>query len=324
MPHFYRVTAVDVAGNESAVSGPAYVVVRDRRAPPKPERLTATRTPAGRTRLAWAPVAAPDLLGYVVLRRNRTVRSGPAYAQASGQALLRTPSFEDTGEAGTAFEEGATYEYAVLAADSSRNLSDTAFVHVLVPDRTPPPAPTGLTATSDGARIALAWAPPAATDLGGYVLFRAEGQAPLQRWRPLGRYDQTLRDDSVTLGRAYAYAVAAVDTSGNEGPRSEPARVTARDDEAPMQVRNVRAEATEGGVSVTWEPARAPDLAGYRVLRANDPTALFTPVQEALVRAPTWRDPSGTASHWYRVVAVDTSGNESRPGAPARVGGRAQ
>ena len=61
----------------------------------------------------------------------------------------------------------------------------------------------------------------------------------------------------------------------------------------------------------------SPDLAGYRVYRSDIPTGVFEPVHADLVTDTRWIDRGGTIGAWYRIRAVDTSGNESRASAPA-------
>ncbi|MEO1480284.1 MAG: TolB protein, partial [Bacteroidota bacterium] len=62
-----------------------------------------------------------------------------------------------------------------------------------------------------------------------------------------------------------------------------------------------------------WEPVPAADLMGYRVERATTPSGVYAPAHQGLVPESMWTDPAGAVGQWYRVVAVDTSGNESRP-----------
>jgi len=131
-------------------------------------------------------------------------------------------------------------------------------------------------------------------------------------------------DTTATAGRTYVYRVSAVDSVGQEGPRSTPVQFTLRDDAPPRPIRNVRAVVpdTTGsgppGVRITWGPVDAPDLDGYRVERAGLPTGAYEPVHETAPDTTAWTDPGGTIGTWYRVRALDTSGNPSRPGEPAQ------
>jgi fibronectin type 3 domain-containing protein len=68
-------------------------------------------------------------------------------------------------------------------------------------------------------------------------------------------------------------------------------------------------------VELSWSINVEPDLAGYRVYRAEQEGvrgALLTP---ELLPSPAYRDNSVQSGHryWYTVTAVDRSGNESAP-----------
>jgi penicillin-binding protein len=94
--------------------------------------------------------------------------------------------------------------------------------------------------------------------------------------------------------------------------------------EACVGVRDITAPATPAGlaliqgpqgVEISWIPGAEPDLAGYRVYRAVEPST----VEQAVVRAEiakettVFRDGELSAGlvHAYFVVAVDAAGNES-------------
>ena len=64
---FYKVAAVDRAGNSSELSGPAAIVPADAQPPAAVRDLQAT-VEEGRVRLSWAASGEPDLKGYQVYR----------------------------------------------------------------------------------------------------------------------------------------------------------------------------------------------------------------------------------------------------------------
>ena len=163
----------------------------------------------------------------------------------------------------------------------------------------------------DALRATLRWDGTGDTDLGVYVVYRdgAEvGRTPAVR--------RLFRDADVAAGRSYTYAVAAVDTLGNEGPRSEPLAVLVGDPDPPRRVYNVRAERAAGGVALVWPAVPDADVAGYRVEGAIAPTGVFRAVGG--LREGTAATVPTSAGPWFRVVAVDTSGNESGPSEAVR------
>ena len=305
---FYAVSVVDLAGQEGEKSGVALVNVEDRTPPPAPTGLVATPGEDGTVALAWAHDSPADFLAFEVYRR-RTDRT-----QADvrlGDADLRQRRFVDTGETG-ALQTGAFYRYAVVALDSVRNVSDSATVFLQLPDVTPPAPPTALAAALNAVPHALLrWDPPLDLDLGSFRLVR-DG-AEIAR---LPRVRRTYRDTSVVVGREYRYTVVAVDTLGNASAPSEPLALRIADPDPPREVINLRAEATAGGVRLTWPAVPADDLAGYRVEGSGIATGVFETVVQAVDGTET--TVSARAGPWFRVVAVDASGNESAPSRAVR------
>ncbi len=116
--------------------------------------------------------------------------------------------------------------------------------------------------------------------------------------------------------------MTAIDEAGNVSAPALSSPISVRDGEAPRVVRNVQAVAQADGVLVAWEPVPSEDLAGYRVLRSSIATGQYDVVKEMSIGAPgvplQWTDSAGRAGMWYRVVAVDTSGNESEAPAPVQ------
>ncbi len=324
--YHYRVTAVDSAGNESEQSNATMAQVEDHEPPPAPRGLDATFEPTeegGTVRLRWSVAdVPPDLQTFRVLRRRRASSSGAtSYAQAN-TTPVRDTAFADraTGDDFT-FAEGDLYRYGVVAVDSARNASDTTFTRFQIPDRTPPDPPPQVQARNeDGVRAVVRWNAATALDVSAYRVYRRVGEEADSLWAEIPKGTHHVPDDDVQPGRRYRYAVSAVDSLDNEGPRSEVAEFVMRDFDAPPAVRNVQAQARpQEGVRIRWESVSSQDVAGYRVYRTPEiPTGVYEPVQDDPISQTEWTDPEGDAEMWYRVRAVDTSGNESRPSEPAR------
>lgn len=88
-------------------------------------------------------------------------------------------------------------------------------------DTSPPGVPAQVVAKPGGRRISLSWKPNTEADFVGYTLLRREGD---EGWQVLteGLAESSYDDGGLVDGRAYAYAVRAVDTSGNRSaPSSE-------------------------------------------------------------------------------------------------------
>jgi fibronectin type 3 domain-containing protein len=324
--YHYRVTAIDSAGNESEKSNAAMAQVVDHEPPPSPTNLDATFEPAndgGRVRLQWSAADIPeDLRTFQVLRRRLGESTGPtSYGQAHTDPVLDT-TFVDGGLGkASEFAEGAYYRYAVVALDSARNVSDSTFTRIQIPDRISPAPPAEVQALNeDGVRALVKWSPSTNLDVTAYRVYRRVDDGPDTLWTEVAGDVQQVPDRDAEPGRQYRYAVSAVDSLDNEGNRSDPATIEMRDFDAPAAVRNVQAQVQEEeGVRIRWETVSANDMTGYQVYRSTTiPTGIYEPVNEDLVAEPPFSDAEGEADMWYRVRAVDSSGNESRPSQPAR------
>jgi hypothetical protein len=95
-----------------------------------------------------------------------------------------------------------------------------------VADTTPPPAPSGVSATAGVKRITVAWT--AASDPSGirsYEVFRA---APKATFALLATISTTTYADAVPKGKTYRYYIVATDGAGNRSAPSATVSATAR------------------------------------------------------------------------------------------------
>ncbi len=117
----------------------------------------------------------------------------------------------------------STFGDTVTADTGSDHYSVDAFINwttSFVPDPDPPAKATGLTAdTISMAQIDLAWNANAEPDLSHYRVYR-EGLLVAQL------YTTSYSDRGLSPGTTYSYEVSAIDTSGNEGLKSDPASAT--------------------------------------------------------------------------------------------------
>ena len=116
--------------------------------------------------------------------------------------------------------------------------------------------------------------------------------------------------DGVDFGRMRCYSVRAVrgaGTGAQVGPSSPRACVTPVDTFAPAAPRSLTTVASEGAVSLIWEPNTDFDLGGYVVLRGDAGSDTLHPLTSAPVLDARYRDDTVTpgARYVYAVVAVD-------------------
>jgi hypothetical protein len=152
--------------------------------------------------------------------------------------------------------------------------------------------------------------------------------APLALLAPSGHPEY--RDTQFDFGKTYVYVVRGVTTvEGNalESSDSDPLVITPVDIFPPATPQGVVAAilANPNGestptveVDLSWSLNAESDLAGYRVYRSEREDEKGQLVTPELLLSPAYRDTSVAPSHqyWYRVTAVDRSGNESAPAPP--------
>lgn len=137
-------------------------------------------------------------------------------------------------------------------------------------------------------------------------------------------------DSQFTFGRTYAYSVHSVATyeyGSVESADSNVLEVTPRDTFAPATPENLAATATPASNSVTahvdlsWAINTESDLLGYNVYRSEMESGPGVRINAAPLITPVFRDNSVAAGkqYFYRVTAVDRSGNESAPSASVAV-----
>jgi hypothetical protein len=167
-----------------------------------------------------SPVTAP--LVYEVLRAPTP--------EAPLTPLLRTePGVTSAIDAG--LENDRTYAYAVRAIRQDGSVTvegePTARATAMPRDVTPPAPPTNLVAIPSARTVRLSWTPGTEPDLGGYVIYRADGAGPFVRVGSVRAPGTTFIDGDLAPGE-YRYAVTAQDTSprANESPHSNEVRVS--------------------------------------------------------------------------------------------------
>ena len=180
------------------------------------------------------------------------------------------------------------------------------------PDRTPPPAPTGLTATpASPIKVDLSWTAVDDPDSGisKYNLYRGGSL--------IGNTTATAYSDTTAIpGTTLIYEVSAVNGTNMEGAKSLPANATTPPDTAaPTAPANLQGAAVSAyQVNLAWTGSTDDwFLAGYRVYRnstlistvttTNFPDTMIEPLQ----------------SYQYKVAAIDLAGNESADSNPVNL-----
>ncbi|MDH4163260.1 MAG: hypothetical protein OEW15_11315 [Nitrospirota bacterium] len=154
----------------------------------------------------------------------------------------------------------------------------------------------------------------------GYNIYRGTeaghpGDVPLNR-EPVST--NSYRDTAVENGRTYYYRVRAVDSPVHpwrESQDSEEASAAPRDMTPPEQPMGLTVVPGIGRVFLTWNENKERDLAGYNVYRTVKSGAEAIPLTDKPVNRTTYSDDTvqPAMTYYYRITAVDRSGNESVP-----------
>lgn len=236
--------------------------------------------------------------------------------------------FTDSPQMRTTDGQPMRLTYALVSeAENARSPLSNLVAIVPLPVALPPEQ---LTATANAGGVVLSWKAPARSIAGGtapvvtgYNVYRGTGEAVGAAFdAPI---NETLIKDitwtDVPPYGAHTYRVTAVATNGPPRVESEPsvpAGVTFKDLVPPPPPASVSALVETAAVRLVWDAVDAPDLAGYRIYRAEG-TGLET-LREvgkfpltALTQETTWLDTTVQVgiSFRYEVTALDKNGNES-------------
>ncbi len=302
--YFYRVAALDSSDNLSKRSNPMSILVGDKEPPLAPTHVKVL-VQKGHMVVTWVPSVSKDVAGYKIY-----------FGEIKKQLPLITPKslpatatrFEDDGKH---LVPGRTQFLTVTAVDSARNESPKQPVVVKIPDWKAPEPVTFLSVKAlPHGEVQLTWGASPSVDVSQYVLSRFENE---KNERVLGTFPQKVHtwiDSSAQKGTTYAYALVAVDSTGNKStPRVK--KFLVHDRISPASPRDLLAQVTPQGVRISWGRVIAKDLAGFNVYRSSIPTGVFKKINTRPVKKREYLDATGKKNLWYKVRAVDTSGNES-------------
>lgn len=210
---YYRVIAVDGAGNAGPATDAVQVELPDTTPPQTPTAPSVTVGADG-VALSWTAVADDvGVTGYTV---HRGSTADFAVSAATVLATVAGPAYTDPSPA------PGTYYYRVVANDAagnSGNASPAASATVTAPDTTAPSAPAGATATLVDGTVQVRWT--AATDdsaVTGYVVHRGSDAAFVpDASNRVGEVTELRFDDAGLAPGVYHYKIRAFDAAGNVG-----------------------------------------------------------------------------------------------------------
>lgn len=282
------------------------------------------------------PIPGPGSVEVWVLETPKAEEAAPvapADVEAKGQVVGRVGG--TAGEPGEfAYElapreiEACVLNFALRARDAGRRFSALTDVRACAPQALPRP-PTNLRVRVFVDRLEVGWAAPEANIDGrrpaaptGYFVLRAEETGPFEMLTAEPLKAPPFADRDFEFEHPYRYVVrAAASTTAPYLTSDDSAvlEVRAKDEFPPRPPLGIVIVAGEGFISLSWEPGREKDLAGYKVWRRAEGQGGFqvlTP-QPILENAYTDRAVEKGARYTYTLTAVDSQGNESAHSAAA-------
>ncbi len=228
--------------------------------------------------------------------------------------------------------KGKTYRYRVVLLNVLGKEISRVERNVKVGILPLPKKPSSLTADPGDGKVLLKWKYPRYSggekDLTvGFIMYRKEEtgkflritRAPILRIEGLFSYI----DEAVKNGVSYTYAVEAVNMIGNKSEKNYSKTVKPVDKKPPLVPVGLKALDKKEGVLLLWKISPETDAAYYNVYRGKSLKGTFEKINNSTIPIanPKFIDTSAVRGvvHYYRVTAVDKSGNESPKSGPASI-----
>lgn len=264
--------------------------------------------------LSWDENQDPDI-AYYTIYRSGIDGFVPAPEDSLTEVWKTTTNIADTSVI-----NGEVYYYRIKAKDVNGNISQASSQVVASPiDLAPLPPTELLTSVGDGT-ITLTWTPGNEYDVYGHIIYRSEinnfEPVPADSIATIYLPEITFLDSGLVSGWTYFYKISSFDIGGNISQESEQAFGVPQDLTAPSQPTNFVVHNGDEKVTISWNPNAEGDLGGYNLYRNSDST--FTPMSAdkiaTIESSKSSHIDSGLVNgfaYYYRLTAVDTSGNES-------------
>ncbi|MEO1049351.1 MAG: T9SS type A sorting domain-containing protein [Bacteroidota bacterium] len=322
--YFYLVIAYDSIGNTSDPSSIASAQTEADMTPPaSPSGLVGTAQSSSAIALDWDDNTEEDLTSYNVYR------SLSPNVQLDTSSMvgfnLNASQFTDNG-----LMPSTTYYYVVTAEDLAGNESTPSTeISVLTDaDIVPPAAPTGLQVTNvEVGAITLDWNDNGESDFASYNIYRGTSSGFAANTTSLldsGLTSSTYIDNAVSTESTYFYVVQAVDQFDNVSSASNEVSATTPDITPPAAPTGLIADAAvDTEVQLGWDDNAEADFTSYNLYRGSlsgFPTDATSLIASGLTSSNFVDNTvSANNTYFYKVTALDDTGNESSSSAEASV-----
>ncbi len=296
--YYYAVVPVDILGNVGDLSNQKFITINDHEAPLPVGDITAVYE-NNAIKLEWEKsFDNSGSITYYLYRDTSPIRRALTATYAEVSSTKFVDSDIDT--------EDVLY-YAIVAGDAAGNKAAISpYVKVAI-DTLPPGKPVLDYKLRRNGEVILFWTSVPGTDQ-YYIYSSANKNIPLNN--PL-KVSGTSTSYAETITEERYYEMAALDKSGNLGDLSNQIYVQP-DDEAPVTVTNLKANANEDGtVSLSWDSTTSEDLLTYKIYRSVSQIIDYS-VPLYTTKDTTFHDTNVERgkTYYYVVRVVDRAGNE--------------
>lgn len=315
LTNYYRVYAVDTAGNETPGMIRAAVWV-DSIPPAAPTGLTAKVDSAGIVNIYWNAGSEADLQGYRVFVRDDRNKD---WYQLTSRPIVDN-KFTDTVDLKSL---SRSIQYTVVATDFHYNTSPYASAFTLkLPDLVAPSAPRWAPWTVEDDKVKLSWYPSASADVRAHRLVRTDDQGRLSLYRDFKPSENNFLT-SIAAGLPASFALMAIDSAGNVSDTVFLRNVVSVYVDKLPAIREFRAKVVDAQKAIQLEWTYDSGFEGsfllYRKNPDNDETEFAGRFDKA-ARSFSDRGPSDFRQGFeYYLKAVAKDGRESDWAPPIRM-----
>ncbi|HNI10525.1 MAG TPA: fibronectin type III domain-containing protein, partial [bacterium] len=300
--YYFRVSAVDIWGNQSSLSTQASGIPNDTVPPSTPSLISATGGNLA-VNLTWSKNNDSDFKRYRIYRGT----SPGATTQVDSVSIVG-----DTTKSISAPIPGVTFYFRVRTLDSANNLSTySTELSASSLDQTPPSTITGLSTTAGDTTVILRWRQSTATDFSKYYIYMDTLALPVTVVdSALTKADTARTFTHLTNGKTYYFRVTAADTFANVSAFSSVASATPFDQTPPSAPQNLAAVASDASVVLHWDANTENDLLRYRVFvgtSSGNEVQTDSTVYDSIVVNGLNND----TEYFFRIAAIDTGKNQS-------------
>jgi len=301
--YYLRITAVDSSGNESGYSNQVNTVPNIA----APQNLIVTDSSSQTITLKWRKNTGSNFLRYRIYRNTTPSPTTKVDSTTGG--------ITDTSKTFIGLTNGTRYYLRITAVDNTGIESGYSNEVFTTPNLA---APRNLVVTDSSSHtIAIKWRKNTETNLISYFIYRDTSPSPI---RNVGQTTGGLTDTSITFtgltnGTRYYLRITAVDNNGNESGYSNEVNAVPVDRVAPAPPQSlVITDSTSTIFTIKWQKNAEPDFMRYRIYRNTSPsptTKVDSTTGGINDTSKTFTGLLNGTKYYFRVTAIDNSGNES-------------